>query len=461
MSSPGIITKEITVATSHELPKNAKKVQGIPVRKWSVALADRHPTNGTLRYDLPYVQAVKFELHPTFPDPIRTIRKPPFQLVESGWGEFDLKIHVYFQDPQVPPATFQHDLNFRQKLYEVDYALDIVGPGPSLLPLLDPNYPENPDIHPIKLPAPPATATARGRAKATRKARGGGSSGVGGATLAIRGERAPTPAEIPVNDKANGYNAKTTVTTPAMGHGMVSPSLPGAAEAIARSPLAPSHRNPFSPYSETTGHPDDHRTRTVTAPSPGLFFDTSTSTLSSPGSIFSPPRAPDPLDSRNSDANPHPTMSDNDNGQASVAITGSGSGGEPQYGKGADSAMPDTPNMISINDPQWLRMQQLATRLQILPDTAIWEAVDLVQSHKQPGMFVDESVSGEFHFDLFTLPETLIDQLWVLCDKYLLDQTNETSPSVSAVGGNASSGPLANQSPYNGYNHSSFSPAVK
>ncbi|KAJ1973987.1 transcription factor TFIIF complex subunit Tfg3 [Dimargaris xerosporica] len=458
MSSPEVVSKEITVVTSHELPKNAKKVQGIPVRKWSVVLAGRHPTDGILRYDLPFVQAVKFELHPTFPDPVRTIRKPPFQLVESGWGEFDLKIHVYFQDPQVPPAIFQHDLNFRQKLYEVDYALDIVGPGSSLLPLLDPNYPEIPDIHPIKLPAPPATATARGRAKATRKPRGGGSSG--GGSAAFRGERVPTTTDLPINDKSNDYDRMATATAPAMGHSMISPSITGAAEAVVRSPLASSHRNPFSPYSEATGHPDDHRTRTATAPSPGLFFDTSASTLSSPGSIFSPPRAPEALDSRSSDALHPTTIPGNSNASASAAVPGSG-GGEPRYGKDGDLALPDAPKMISINDPQWLRMQQLATRLQMLPDTAIWEAVDLVQAHKQPGMFVDESVSGEFHFDLFTLPETLIDQLWVLCDKYLSDQTNEASPSAAATGGSAGSVPLANQSPYNDYNHPSFSPAVK
>lgn len=57
--------------------------------KWSVWLA------GT-QAELASVERVVYHLHPTFPDPIRTVtdRKTRFRLDETGWGEFEIVAHV-------------------------------------------------------------------------------------------------------------------------------------------------------------------------------------------------------------------------------------------------------------------------------------------------------------------------------------------------------------------------------
>lgn len=57
--------------------------------KWSVWLA------GT-QAELASVKRVVYHLHPTFPDPIRTVtdRKTQFRLDETGWGEFEIVAHV-------------------------------------------------------------------------------------------------------------------------------------------------------------------------------------------------------------------------------------------------------------------------------------------------------------------------------------------------------------------------------
>jgi len=46
------------------------------------------------------VDRVEYRLHPTFPNPVRTIddRASRFELVSAGWGEFTVLITVYMRD---------------------------------------------------------------------------------------------------------------------------------------------------------------------------------------------------------------------------------------------------------------------------------------------------------------------------------------------------------------------------
>jgi transcription initiation factor IIF auxiliary subunit len=49
---------------------------------------------------LEQVDRVEYRLHPTFPNPIRTIddRASRFELVSAGWGELTVLITVYMRD---------------------------------------------------------------------------------------------------------------------------------------------------------------------------------------------------------------------------------------------------------------------------------------------------------------------------------------------------------------------------
>lgn len=46
------------------------------------------------------VEAVEYILHPTFPDRIRRMRNrnKQFELVEVGWGDFDIHVNVYLKN---------------------------------------------------------------------------------------------------------------------------------------------------------------------------------------------------------------------------------------------------------------------------------------------------------------------------------------------------------------------------
>lgn len=60
--------------------------------KWTVFVRD--PAG---KDDLGYfIKKVVFKLHDTYVQPHRTIEKPPFEVTETGWGEFDIQIRIFF-----------------------------------------------------------------------------------------------------------------------------------------------------------------------------------------------------------------------------------------------------------------------------------------------------------------------------------------------------------------------------
>ena len=68
-----------------------KKADEYHSHKWTVYL--REPTNGDLSH---VISKVVFNLHPSFKEPVRTLEKPPYEVTETGWGEFEIGITVHF-----------------------------------------------------------------------------------------------------------------------------------------------------------------------------------------------------------------------------------------------------------------------------------------------------------------------------------------------------------------------------
>ncbi|CAR65363.1 DEHA2A05478p [Debaryomyces hansenii CBS767] len=44
----------------------------------------------------PLIKKVTFKLHETYDTPVRSIEKPPYQVTETGWGEFEIIIKLHF-----------------------------------------------------------------------------------------------------------------------------------------------------------------------------------------------------------------------------------------------------------------------------------------------------------------------------------------------------------------------------
>ncbi|ODN01820.1 YEATS domain-containing protein 4 [Orchesella cincta] len=61
-----------------------------------------------------FIKKVHFKLHDSYPNPSRIVTKPPFDITETGWGEFEIVIKIYFVDTVERPVTLYHIL----KLFE-------------------------------------------------------------------------------------------------------------------------------------------------------------------------------------------------------------------------------------------------------------------------------------------------------------------------------------------------------
>ncbi|TFK43884.1 yeats family protein [Crucibulum laeve] len=61
--------------------------------------------------DLSYfVKRVTFKLHDTYTNPTRNIDKPPFEVSETGWGEFEIQIRIAFisESGEKPMLLYHH-----------------------------------------------------------------------------------------------------------------------------------------------------------------------------------------------------------------------------------------------------------------------------------------------------------------------------------------------------------------
>jgi len=56
------------------------------------------------------IKSVEFNLHPSFPQPQREVHKHPFEITTFGWGEFEVRIRLHFNDPDEPPLDCYHNL---------------------------------------------------------------------------------------------------------------------------------------------------------------------------------------------------------------------------------------------------------------------------------------------------------------------------------------------------------------
>ncbi|KAJ5855964.1 uncharacterized protein N7529_009908 [Penicillium soppii] len=58
-----------------------------------------------------WLKKVQFKLHETYAQNVRTIEQPPFEVSETGWGEFEIQIKLYFvPESNEKPQTLWHSL---------------------------------------------------------------------------------------------------------------------------------------------------------------------------------------------------------------------------------------------------------------------------------------------------------------------------------------------------------------
>ena len=81
-----------------------------------------------------FIKKVVFQLHPSFNNPSRVFERPPYEVQETGWGEFEILIQIYFHDAREKKVDIYHLLQLYPKT-----------PGASLStkkPVISENYDE-------------------------------------------------------------------------------------------------------------------------------------------------------------------------------------------------------------------------------------------------------------------------------------------------------------------------------
>jgi YEATS domain-containing protein 4 len=61
-----------------------------------------------------YVKKVHFKLHESYANSSRVVTKPPYEVTETGWGEFEITIKIHFHDPNERAVTVYHMLKLFQ-----------------------------------------------------------------------------------------------------------------------------------------------------------------------------------------------------------------------------------------------------------------------------------------------------------------------------------------------------------
>lgn len=125
------VKRTVRITTTQHVLKDIPAVQeGFPMREWSIQVSlvnDKGVEVPATIFD-----KVTYALHPTFANPVRSFKKPPFTIQEQGWGGFDIPITLTLLD-KAGDRKMNHDLNFYKEKYVVDKQISINTNKPNLL----------------------------------------------------------------------------------------------------------------------------------------------------------------------------------------------------------------------------------------------------------------------------------------------------------------------------------------
>lgn len=105
--------------------KDVEPVENFPMRLWLVEIVMLNADGQEMPANI--LDKVTYLLHPTFVNPVRTLKQPPFRVEEKGWGEFDIpiSIHLVGLPGKTGERKLNHDLNFLQERYTVDHTINV------------------------------------------------------------------------------------------------------------------------------------------------------------------------------------------------------------------------------------------------------------------------------------------------------------------------------------------------
>ena len=94
--------------TSRFIREDQREVNDKSTYKWMVYVrgSKEHPDIS------PFVSKIWFFLHPSYkPNDIVEVTHPPFHLTRRGWGEFHVRVRLFFRDKRYKPVDIMHTLS--------------------------------------------------------------------------------------------------------------------------------------------------------------------------------------------------------------------------------------------------------------------------------------------------------------------------------------------------------------
>ncbi|PVH13975.1 uncharacterized protein CXQ87_002097 [Candidozyma duobushaemuli] len=124
-SATALTKRTIRITTQQTIMKDVPPVENYPMRQWSIEITMLNEQGEEITASI--LDKVTYTLHPTFANPIRTLKQAPFRVEEQGWGEFDIPIavHLVGLPGKQGERKFSHDLNFLQETYTVDHQISV------------------------------------------------------------------------------------------------------------------------------------------------------------------------------------------------------------------------------------------------------------------------------------------------------------------------------------------------
>ncbi|GMM36899.1 TATA-binding protein-associated factor [Saccharomycopsis crataegensis] len=127
------VSRTVRITTIQNVLKDIAPVQeGFPMRGWSIEISMLNSKGKEVTANI--FDKVTYHLHPTFVNPTRVIKKPPFKIEEQGWGEFDMIIALHLIGGG--ERKISHDLNFKENKYISDHPITVPTVKPQLARLL-------------------------------------------------------------------------------------------------------------------------------------------------------------------------------------------------------------------------------------------------------------------------------------------------------------------------------------
>jgi hypothetical protein len=108
----GNAAKSLTGGKNEKSPEETGDLDALqssgqqPTHKWRIYVKSPNKSTDDIRS---FIRAVRFFLHPSFkPHDVIDVLSPPFELLRTGWGEFPVRLQIFFWDPLNKPVEIVH-----------------------------------------------------------------------------------------------------------------------------------------------------------------------------------------------------------------------------------------------------------------------------------------------------------------------------------------------------------------